>query len=136
MASFSNADFDTTGHLTWSELAFQRYHELAGSDVNKLESVVRKNVANPGTLNTIRKAYMNMGKVFGEGTTGDKVVFNANAPVGSAEGEAFAALMRTDNVRGVNWMLGDHHRALGDKRITSITVWPSGDHTFMLISVG
>ncbi|KIW32593.1 uncharacterized protein PV07_04123 [Cladophialophora immunda] len=139
VAFYSNARADATavdeGRLTWSELVFQRYSELAGPDVNKLESVVRCSVSNPGTINTLKKAFQDMGKPYE--TDGEKIIFHANAPAGSAEQQAFDAILRTDNVRGVNWMLADHHNAFGKKQIISVTVWPDEAlDTFMLISIG
>ena len=51
---------------------------------------------------------------------GTKAVFHASAPAGSQELAAFNALSRTDNVKGVNWLLADHHTEFGNKRIQTI----------------
>ena len=139
MAHYSNALVDTTtvadGRLTWSEIIFQRYSELAGANVNQLESVVRCSVSNPGTISTLKRAFASMDQPYTD--NGAKVVFRADAPEGSAEREAFDVILCTDNVRGVNWMLADHHNAFGNKQITSVTVWPDEDlSTSMLISIG
>ena len=72
----SVADTSTLASVN-PELVFQRYGELAGQNVNQLESVVRCSVSNPGTIDTLKKAFANMGQPHTE--NGAKVVFHANA---------------------------------------------------------
>jgi hypothetical protein len=135
IADYSMADKDNTKTLRWSEIAFQRRKAYpAGTDMTKLESIVRIEVNNAGTLNTARQAFSELGKTFADGE--EKLILHANAAAGSAEKAAFDAMLRTDNVRGVNWMLGDHHQAFGDKQITTLTIWPDNSNCAILISIG
>jgi hypothetical protein len=102
IAKYSFADADTTpkgspNRLTWSELIFQRYEELAGVNVNQLESVVRSSVSNADTIRTLTQDFANMGQPFA--TNGAPVVFNANTATGTAEKAAFDAIPCTDNGR-------------------------------------
>jgi hypothetical protein len=137
IAAYNHADNDNAKTLQWSEVAFQRYQEACtedSEDVSKLESILRIAVGNQHTINTLEKVYESLGKEFGD--DGEKVILHANAAAGSAEKAAFDAMLRTDNIRGTNWMLTDHHQALGNKKITTLTIWPDDDVTAILVSLG
>ena len=71
---------------------------------------------NPGTVATIRKAFILNGLNFDR----DRGVFRASARAGTAEAAAFDAILRTEDVKSVKWMLGDHHTELGNKRIKTL----------------
>lgn len=47
---------------------------------------------------------------------------NSTSARGSPEAQCFDALVRTQIVRSTNWMLADHHTAIGNKQIRKITV--------------
>ena len=136
LAALSKADEDPKKTLRWSEISFQRFKEAfeADSDPTKLESIVRLGISNGPTLDTLKAAFKSLGVEFKEG--GNKVILHADAAAGSAEKAAFDAVLRTDNVRGVNWMLADHHQAFGNKKITGLTIWPDDTLCSILISIG
>ena len=102
------------GALTWSDLSFQTMSDKVGAgNVKNLKWVIRSNIKNKGTIATLDLAYNNMD------IHTEKAIFRATGgpPV---ETEAFNAISRTVNVKGVNWMLADHHQAFGDKTIQKI----------------
>jgi len=61
-------------------------------------------------------------KAFTEGLQGIKGGFSPNDEDENIR-DAFDPLSRTDNVKGVNWMLADQHQDFGDKQIKKIYVF-------------
>jgi hypothetical protein len=102
------------GALTWSDLSFQRMSDKVGAgNVENLKWVIRSNIDNTETVATLDLAYKNLN------IKGDKAIFRATGGP-AAETQAFNAISRTVNVKGVNWVLADHHQAFGDKTIQKI----------------
>jgi hypothetical protein len=138
IAAYSDTDNDTLppAHRTrWSEFVFQQMKQYAETktapyDIKKLQFLVRVNVGHPETVNTIKKAFPPNGLKFGK----DRGVFRASAKT-KPEADAFNAILRTENVRGVNWMLGDHHTELGDKRIKALHIYTDGEYPNIFIEV-
>jgi hypothetical protein len=139
IAAYSDADKDTLApadRTSWSEFVFQQMKQYAETgappyDIKNLQFLVRVNVGNLGTVATIKKAFLLNGLNFDK----DAGVFRASARAGTAEAAAFDAILRTENVRGVNWMLGDHHTELGDKRIKALYIYPNGGFPNIFIEV-
>jgi hypothetical protein len=138
IAAYSDTDNDTLppAHRTrWSEFVFQQMKQYAETktapyNIKNLQFLVRVNVGHPETVNTIKEAFHRNKLNFGK----DKGVFHASATA-KTEADAFNAILRTENVRGVNWMLGDHHTELGDKRIKALHIYTDGHYPNIFIEV-
>jgi hypothetical protein len=139
IAAYSDTDKDAVApadRTRWSEFVFQQMKQYAEDktapyDIKNLQFLVRVNVGNPGTIATIKKAFLLNGLSFEK----DRGVFRASARSGTAEATAFDAILRTENVKGVNWMLGDHHTELGDKRIKALYIYPERGFPNIFIEV-
>ena len=118
-ASWRSADTQDAQRLSWSELTFQRWNEIAGDATKDLKYVIRQYVTNQGTKATMKLAH-------------EKLNFDLNkegifypSDRGSDMDKAFQALAGTDNAKGVFYMLGDHHEAFGDLKVVRIHTWPT-----------
>lgn len=94
----------------WSDQAYQ----LWSSDPNhapKLDLVIQRNIHNDDTNNAITQFHAAKG-------------IKDNQPGSWAQGtDEYNALLGSDNGRPVAYMLQDHHQALGNKKVTSITTY-------------
>jgi len=113
--------------LPWSELTWQTWEKIAkpqrfarNNDVPNLKYIFRRDVQNDGTTATVQKAHETNGLSMNE--RGEFEVDNTNV----AKSDAFYALLGTDNVKGVAFMLKDHHVELGNKVIKKIITIPKG----------
>jgi hypothetical protein len=86
---------------------------------------------NPGTVATIRNAFLLNGLNF----DGDRGVFRTSVRAGTPEAAAFDAILHTENIKSVKWMLGDHHTELGDKRIKTLYIYPDRGFPNIFIEV-
>ncbi|KAL9112235.1 MAG: hypothetical protein Q9227_003353 [Pyrenula ochraceoflavens] len=109
-----------------SELIYQGAGRVRSPNqpASNLKVIARKTVNNQGTINTAREAYKRMGWDQSE----NKGVLKASAAKDTPEGQAFDAMMQTKNFEVSNFILADHHTALGDKVIQKIVMFP--DKTF------
>ena len=86
-------------------------------DVNKLMNFIGRNILSRSTAETITTAHEKTKQAK------DKVGhFKRDSK--DEELEAFHALLGTDSLSSYNYMLKDHHEALGDKRIVEIFTYP------------
>ena len=104
--------------LTWSELTFQRWTELAGDSTKDLKYVIRQHIGNQETQTTMKTAHNNL-KI----ALDTKGEFYPSAPNSNMD-NAFRALAGTDNAKGVFYMLADHHNAFNDLQVVKIHTWP------------
>ncbi|KAL8709199.1 MAG: hypothetical protein Q9220_006079 [cf. Caloplaca sp. 1 TL-2023] len=125
---------DSQKALQWSEIMYQTW-QLAmakantlgkdhppGGPISNLQSVVQHIVTNKDTKAVLTTAYQAQGWVIGHDgpeqwrkwTEGDQPYF-------------FYALLGTDNVKGVVWLLNDHADEMGRKEISAVwTRWSMG----------
>jgi hypothetical protein len=108
--------------LRWSELMVQQM-QGGPNPLSRLLLVVRNRVSNPGTLQTVQEAYANLDITV---DSGQKLVLR-DTDTDQALIDAFDAMSSTVNVKGVNWMLDDHHTAFGNKKIKTMVIIPNGD---------
>ena len=129
IAKYSMAAADTnqvSDRLTWSEFIFQQMKEFsedqtAPYDIKNLKFIVRYQVSSPATITALKAAYQ-ANKLDYAG--GQKGKFSKDAADGTPEKQAYNALSLTDNVKGVNWLLADHHNEMGNKQIVAIHTFP------------
>ena len=82
-------------------------------DVDKLENFVGRNIQSKSAVETLYTAHKNTNQ------PPDKPgVFKRDSQ--GAEKDAFNALLGTDSLSSINYMLKDHHQALGNKRVSEI----------------
>jgi len=113
--------------LTWSELTWQTWKKVSGPQrgdlvdrASGLKYIFRRDVQNEGTSSVVQKAHETNG--LSMDGRGEFEVDNTN----KAKSDAFYALLGTDNVKGVAFMLKDHHNELGGKVIKKIITIPKG----------
>ena len=111
--NYATKDVDGPGRrLPNSEVLHQHYKGVGGS-LATLRRVIRSSIANEETMTVMDMC---------AGT-----VIQKNAGVTYQAGsDDFNALLGTDNCKGVAFMLTDHARESGGKRIVAITMYP--DH--------
>lgn len=88
------------------------------NDVGKLKAFVGRNIQSRSALETIDTAHKK--------TNQDPTkpgIFKRSADT-QEEKDAFSALLGTDSLSSVNYMLKDHHTAAGNKQITEIRTYP------------
>ena len=82
-------------------------------DVNKLENFVGRDIQSRSTVETMETAHKNSKQAL------DKPgVFKRDSK--DEERGAFDALLGTDSLSSINYMLKDHHQALVNKRVKEI----------------
>ena len=87
------------------------------NDVGKLQYFVGRNIRSRSTVETMQTAHQKTNQPL------DKPgVFRRESS--GAEKEAFDALQGTDFLSSLNYMLKDHHNALGNKRVKEIHTYP------------
>lgn len=125
--------------LTWSELIFQQMKgfsedKTAPYDIKNLKFIVRYQIANKDTTDAMEAAYQANGLNWAGGQKGK---FRKDAANGTPEKQAYLSLSNTDNVKGVNWLLADHHNEMGNKQIVAIHTFPKEpDETNMFLELG
>jgi len=100
-----------------SEITWQSWKKIAGSDCGNLKLVFQEDIQSEGTRKVIEETYEKHKIGVMENTTFCR---NGKGP----EQEAFLALLGTDNARPVEYMLKDHFVAVGRKKIQRIRVFP------------
>lgn len=88
------------------------------NDVGKLKVFVGRNIQSRSTVETIKTAHKNTNQ-----ETTKPGIFKRNADT-QAEKDAFLALLGTDSLSSVNYMIKDHHTDAGNKQITDIYTYP------------
>lgn len=126
VASANFREWDSQRQLPWSELMFQTWPIVqaaqGGGPISTLKVVVRKEVENQGTQEVLRTMYTARGLTMNQG---DPKWYPCNE---DQHRYFFHALMGTDNVKGVVWLLNDHPNAMGKKEITDMwTRWTERD---------
>jgi hypothetical protein len=117
--NYANRDVEGPGRkLPNSEVLYQQYKGVGGSFAT-LGRVIRSSIANEETM-----VAMDM-------CAGTVIQKNA-AMTYQAGSDNFNALLGTDNCKGVAFMLTDHARESGGKRIAAITMYP--DHLVLTLS--
>jgi len=113
--------------LPWSELTWQTWSKAAGpqrgfpnSDIGNLQYVLRQNVQNKGTMSVVEQAHSK------NGIPNDQMGEFEEDPTNVEKSNAFYALLGTDNIKGVAFMLKDHHNEAGNKVIKKIVTFPKG----------
>ena len=107
--------------LWWSEFIFQQMQGFVGTSngFKNLQWFVRNKVSSGQTLQTVHQVFPTLKIPWGQ-----KLVLRSS-DTGDL-GTAFDAMSRTVNVKGVNWLLADHHNAFGNKMIKTIVIIPNG----------
>lgn len=126
VASANFREWDSQRRLPWSELMFQTWPIVqaaqGGGPISTLKVVIRKEVENQGTQEVLRTMYRARGLTMNQG---DPTWYPCNE---DQHRYFFHALMGTDNVKGVVWLLNDHPNAMGKKEITDMwTRWTERD---------
>ncbi|KAL8948292.1 MAG: hypothetical protein Q9222_005513 [Ikaeria aurantiellina] len=134
VASANFREWDSQRQLPWSELMFQTWqvvqHAQQGGSISNLRAVVRKEVEGQGAQEVLKTLYTSRGLTMNQG---DGTWYQWSEEV---QPYFFYALLATDNVKGVVWLLNDHPNALGKKEITDIwTRWEKRDPD-MWINIG
>ncbi|KAL8838547.1 MAG: hypothetical protein Q9170_002089 [Blastenia crenularia] len=129
-ANFRKWDFQR--QLPWSELMFQTWQVVSaaqpgGGPISNLRAVVRKEVENDGAKEVLRTLYTARGLSMNQG---DATWYQWSEDQQPA---FFYALLGTDNVKGVIWLLNDHPNAMGRKEIVDVwTRWDKKDPDFWI----
>ena len=124
IANANYRSLDSQKTLPWSEIIYQTWKKIQaqtpGRSISNLRTVVRRQVVNTGTVNVLAALYKARGL---SPKAGDSTWYKwteADSPY------FFFALVGTDNVKGVIWLLNDHAAEIGKKEITEIwTRWPN-----------
>lgn len=114
---------DHQRRLPWSEIIYQTWkfaqQMTDGGSISNLRAVIRHQAANPGTLTTLRILFKNR-KL--RPNAGDGTWYEWNE---TEHDVFFFALVGTDNVKGILWLLNDHSAEIGKKEVTRVWVrWP------------
>ncbi|KAL8707254.1 MAG: hypothetical protein Q9225_007795, partial [Loekoesia sp. 1 TL-2023] len=88
------------------------------NDVGKLKAFVGRNIQSRSAVETIETAHKNTKQ-----DTKKPGVFRRDADTQDGK-DAFFALLGTDSLSSVNYMIKDHHTAIGNKQITEIRTYP------------
>ncbi|KAL8724940.1 MAG: hypothetical protein Q9181_006609 [Wetmoreana brouardii] len=119
--------FDLQRTLPWSEIIFQSWQIIQtqqedGGPISNLRTIVRKEVQNPGAKTVLEVLYKSRQLSVNQGDqTWTKWTEEDQA-------YSFYALLGTDNVKGVVWLLNDHAAAIRKKTIKEIwTRWAERD---------
>ncbi|EAW11070.1 uncharacterized protein ACLA_067060 [Aspergillus clavatus NRRL 1] len=112
--------------LPFSELTFQSLKDSAPRKIGKpstydpknLKLVIRRDVQNEGTRAIVAQAHSDNGIPMTQ-----RGVFELDSKDPKIS-ESFRALSGADNVKGVYYMLKDHHQEIGDKTIKKIYTYP------------
>ncbi|KAI4247625.1 MAG: hypothetical protein L6R42_009576 [Xanthoria sp. 1 TBL-2021] len=113
--------------LVWSELMYHTWNEAAkhagpkGGPISNLKTVIRAQVVNVQTQGILRMMYENNGLT-------PRVHFQWTRWSEDGQPGFWDALMGTDNVKGVVFLLNDHCVEMGRKIITE--VWTRWDTDF------
>ncbi|KAL8837884.1 MAG: hypothetical protein Q9170_002359 [Blastenia crenularia] len=127
IAQWNYNDHDTRKTLPWSEIIYQTWQHVqsltatpsGGGSIKNLQAVIRDRVSNTGTLNLLTTLFRTRGV---EPNKGDATWYSWTE---AEQHYFFFALLGTDNVKGVVWLLNDHAVEIGGKEITRIWVrWP------------
>lgn len=131
IAKNSWAKFDgSKDRLTWNQLVFKNWKDVAGSDVGKLKWIVRDTINNWDTLSVINKALSKAGK------DPDKPFSHEQVGVFEPSDESFKALAGTDNGKGPFYMLANYHKELGDLKVVRIHTWGDDGVYFIVLELG
>lgn len=108
--------------LQWNEFASHtmengKLQSGMANEVNQLENFIARNIQSRSTVETIEAAHQK---------TNQPLLKRGTFPRGGtgAQKESFEALLGTDIVASFQYMLKDHHRALGNKRIAEVITYP------------
>ncbi|KAL8948198.1 MAG: hypothetical protein Q9222_005589 [Ikaeria aurantiellina] len=124
VANGNYRNWDSQKKLPWSEIIYQTWqvaqaHQDEGGPISNLKTIVRKHVVNDGTLDVLETLYRTRQLSMGQRDTTWYKWTEEDQPY------FFYALLGTDNVKGVVWLLNDHASEIGKKEITEIwTRWP------------
>ncbi|KAI4188779.1 MAG: hypothetical protein L6R41_001925 [Letrouitia leprolyta] len=118
--NYNHADHQR--RLQWSEITYQTWkfvQKKNGGSISNLRAVIRHQAANPGTLTTLRVLFKNR---LLHPNAGDETWYDWTE---ENQHYFFFALLGTDNVKGVLWLLNDHTVEIGRKEVTKVWVrWP------------
>ncbi|KAL9605737.1 MAG: hypothetical protein Q9179_001084 [Wetmoreana sp. 5 TL-2023] len=123
VATYNYRYLDRQKQLPWSELIYWTWRSAQahqhGGLISNLRTVVRQNIANEVTWAVLDTLYRNRG-LFDDDPTWIKWTMGE-------QGHTFEALLGTDNVKGVVWLLNDHAAEMKKKTIKEIwTRWAHG----------
>ncbi|KAI4251763.1 MAG: hypothetical protein LQ352_004675 [Teloschistes flavicans] len=147
IAEANYRDWDAAKKLPWSELMYITYqfasryadnenlHPLQDDDepphppggpIANLKHVIQHIVVNAGTKTILRNAYESNKYPVGADKVNDEGVWRQWTMKGSAG--FFTAMLGTDNVKGVVWLLNDHAVEMGRKEVVEIWTRWDGEH--------
>ncbi|KAI4134871.1 MAG: hypothetical protein LQ341_005954 [Variospora aurantia] len=126
VANSNDRRWDSQKQLPWSELMYQTWQVVSakqgGGPIANLRTVVRKQVNNLGTQAVLRYLYWLRRLSVNQGDPNWYTWSETEYP------PFFLALIGTDNVKGVVWLLVDHAKEIGKKEISEIrTRWTEQD---------
>ncbi|KAI1911870.1 hypothetical protein LOZ52_002857 [Ophidiomyces ophidiicola] len=114
--------------MSWSEVTWQQWSEVAGANRGNLQRIMRDTVTNRNTKKAMEQVYKDMGWEYTHGV--DKKI----TPHGSEQMQkSFDTLSGTANGRGVFQLLGENRGALGDARVLEWHILPSGPHLMAIV---
>ncbi|KAL8637113.1 MAG: hypothetical protein Q9228_005579 [Teloschistes exilis] len=122
IAQSNYREFDRCKSLPWSEIIYYTWQVVQsrqqGFPISNLRTIIRKEVVNPGTQTVLQALYDSRRM---KTRAGDNTWYKWTE---ADQMYSFYALLGTDNVKGVVWLLNDHAAAIGKKEITEIwTRW-------------
>lgn len=112
--------------LQWSDIIYQCYLEeltrthQSGRSIAGLQTVIQANILNMGTIDVARAAYLSIGTQLWVEPDWKRWTI-AETPYW------FYALLGTENIKGVLWLLRDHPVAIGNKVVTEIWTRVNGN---------
>ncbi|KAI1962387.1 hypothetical protein LOZ58_002727 [Ophidiomyces ophidiicola] len=114
--------------MSWSEVTWQQWSEVAGANRGNLQRIMRDTVTNRNTKKAMEQVYKDMGWEYTHGV--DKKI----TPHGSEQmTKSFDTLSGTANGRGVFQLLGENRGALNDARVLEWHILPSGPHLMAVV---
>lgn len=109
--------------LPAGEILWQQYKDVAGDTAGDLRFIISHPVANSDTNRVITEAHAAKGLADEEKGTFTPLDSNRENQLG----DIWHQFLGTDNVKGILYMVADHHNELGNKAVTKIHSWtPNG----------
>ncbi|KAL8634491.1 MAG: hypothetical protein Q9228_007914 [Teloschistes exilis] len=133
IAQSNYREFDRSKSLPWSEIIYYTWQVIqsqqSGFPISNLRTVIRKEVVNPGTQNVLQALYDSRRL---KTRVGDNSWYKWTE---ADQMYSFYALLGTDNIKGVVWLLNDHAAAIGKKEITEIWTRWGGENPDIWIEI-